>query len=108
MPLRVLAIRWLAGASGARALLFMGLFTNFFVGALYLQHVRGFTAFETGLAFLPTTLMIGVLSAGLAARLMARVGPRNLLVAGGVGLIAAPGLLSGVGPPPCPCPSPRA
>jgi EmrB/QacA subfamily drug resistance transporter len=98
MPLRVLTIRSLTGASAARALMFTGLFTNFFVGALYLQHVRGFTAFETGLAFLPTTLMIGVLSAGLAARLMARVGPRNLLVAGMVVLIAALGILSGVGP----------
>jgi EmrB/QacA subfamily drug resistance transporter len=98
MPLRVLTIRSLTGASAARALMFTGLFTNFFVGALYLQHVRGFSAFETGLAFLPTTLMIGVLSAGLAARLMARVGPRNLLVAGMVILISALGILSNVGP----------
>src|SRR5213076_1064060 len=69
------------GATAARALLFSGLFTNFFVGALYLQQVHGYTAFETGLAFLPTTLMIGVMSAGLAARLMARIGPRNLFLA---------------------------
>src|SRR5207247_9654454 len=82
VPLRVFAIRSLTGATAARALLFTGLFTNFFVGALYLQHIHGYTAFETGLAFLPTTLMIGVMSAGLAARLMARVGRRNLLVTG--------------------------
>ena len=98
VPMRVLRIRSLTGASGARALLFTGLFTNFFMGALYLQHVRGYSAFETGLAFLPTTLMIGVLSAGLAARLMARVGPRNLLVAGMAIIIAALAILSGVGP----------
>ena len=73
MPLRILGIRSLTGASAARSFLFTGLFTNFFMGALYLQHIRGYSAFETGLAFLPTTLMIGVMSAGLAARMMARV-----------------------------------
>jgi len=67
MPLRILGIRSLTGASAARSFLFTGLFTNFFMGALYLQHIRGYSAFETGLAFLPTTLMIGVMSAGLAA-----------------------------------------
>jgi len=98
VPLRVFSIRSLTGATAARALLFSGLFTNFFVGALYLQHIHGYTAFETGLAFLPTTLMIGVMSAGVAARLMARVGPRNLLVAGLVLIVSALTILSRVGP----------
>jgi EmrB/QacA subfamily drug resistance transporter len=98
MPLRILGIRSLTGASAARALLFTGLFTNFFVGALYLQHVRGYTAFETGLAFLPVTLTIGVMSSGVAARLMARVGPRNLLMAGLAIIIAALAILSNAGP----------
>jgi MFS family permease len=82
MPLRILRLRSLTGASAARAFLVAGMFTNFFIGALYLQHVKGFSAFTTGLAFLPTTLMLGVLSAGITARLMARFGPRNLLLAG--------------------------
>ncbi len=98
MPLRIVGIRSLTGASGARALLFTGLFTNFFVGALYLQHVRGYSAFQTGLAFLPTTLMIGVMSSGIAARLMARVGPRNLLIAGLAIIIAALTILANAGP----------
>ena len=98
VPLRVLAIRTLTGATAARALLFTGLFTNFFVGALYLQHIHGYTAFETGLAFLPTTLMIGVMSAGLAARLMARIGARNMLLAGLTIIISALVILSEVGP----------
>jgi len=97
VPLRVFAIRSLTGATAARALLFSGLFTNFFVGALYLQQVHGYTAFETGLAFLPTTLMIGVMSAGLAARLMARIGPRNLLIAGLAIIVTALVILSTVG-----------
>jgi EmrB/QacA subfamily drug resistance transporter len=94
MPLRVLTSRSLTGASAARALLFAGMFTNFFIGALYLQHVRGFTAFTTGLAFLPTTLVIGALSAGVSARLMARIGPRNLLIGGMTTIVAGLALLS--------------
>ena len=83
MPLRVLAMRSLTGASAARGLVFAGMFTNFFVGALYMQNVRGYSAIQTGLGFLPTTLAVGVLSgAGISARLMARFGPKNLAVAG--------------------------
>ncbi|HKW58661.1 MAG TPA: MFS transporter [Candidatus Dormibacteraeota bacterium] len=89
MPPRVLAIRSLTGASAVRALVFTGISTSFFIGVLYLQHVRGFTAFGTGLAFLPTTVTLGVLSAGITARLMARVGPRNLLLVGMTTIIGA-------------------
>jgi EmrB/QacA subfamily drug resistance transporter len=98
VPMRVVGIRSLAGASAARALLFTGLFTNFFIGALYMQHIRGYSAFQTGLAFLPTTLMIGVMSAGLAARLMARVGPRNLLILGLGIIVTALAILTDSGP----------
>jgi len=73
------------------------MFTNFFVGVLYLQHIRGFSAIATGLAFLPTTLAIGVMSAGISARLMARVGPRNLLMVGLATIIGALLVLSTLG-----------
>jgi len=96
VPLRIFSIRSLVGATAARGLLFAGMFTNFFVGALFLQNVHGYTAFATGLAFLPTTLTIGVMSAGLAARIMARIGPRNLLLAGLAVIITALAILSGV------------
>jgi EmrB/QacA subfamily drug resistance transporter len=95
MPLRILRIRTLTGASAARALLVAGMFTNFFVGALYLQHVHGFSAFATGLAFLPTTLALGVLSAGVTARLMGRFGPRNLALVGMTTIATGLLLLSG-------------
>src|SRR5690349_15444257 len=97
MPLRVLAIRTLVGASAARALLFAGLSTNFFFGALYLQHIHGYNAFETGLAFLPVTLSVAVMSSGVSARLMARVGARNLLLAGLGIIVAAMAILSTAG-----------
>jgi EmrB/QacA subfamily drug resistance transporter len=97
MPLRVLAIRTLVGASAARALLFAGLSTNFFFGALYLQHVHGYNAFQTGLAFLPVTLSLAVMSSGVSARLMARVGARNLLLAGLGIIVTAMAILSTAG-----------
>lgn len=46
------------------------------------QHVHGYGALETGLAFLPMTLMMGGLSPGVAARLMKRVGPLVMRLAG--------------------------
>src|SRR6266568_4859853 len=82
LPLRILRIRSLTGASVARALLATGMFSNFFLGALYLQHVRGFSAFDTGLAFLPATLALAALSLGVTARLMRSFGPRALLIPG--------------------------
>jgi EmrB/QacA subfamily drug resistance transporter len=88
IPTHVLRIRSLTTASAARAILFTGISTSWFIGVLYLQHVRGYSALNIGLAFLPTTLTLGVLSAGITARIMARVGPRNLLLAG-IPMIAA-------------------
>ena len=89
MPLRILGIRTLTTASAARALVFTGISTTFFIGVLYLQHIRGYTAFETGLAFLPMTLILGTMSAGINARLMARFGPRNLMTFGMTAMLAA-------------------
>ena len=63
-----------------------------------MQHIRGYSAFQTGLAFLPVTLAIGLMSAGVAARLMARIGPRNLLMAGLAIVISALAILADAGP----------
>src|SRR5918992_1479486 len=49
-------------------------------GALYLQRVLGYDALEVGLAFLPTTIVIGTLSLGFSERLNMRFGPRATLV----------------------------
>jgi EmrB/QacA subfamily drug resistance transporter len=82
LPLRILRLRSLTGASAARGLVATGMFTTFFLGALYLQHVKGYSAFNTGLAFLPSTLTLAVLSLGISARLMRTFGPRALLIPG--------------------------
>jgi len=82
LPLRILRLRSLTGASAARGLVATGMFTTFFLGALYLQHVKGYSAFNTGLAFLPSTLALATLSLGISARLMRSFGPRTLLIPG--------------------------
>jgi Na+/melibiose symporter-like transporter len=63
----------------------------FFLNTIYLQDILGWSALETGLAFLPLVLAIGV-AANAANQLIARVGSRNL-AALGLGLVAVGGLL---------------
>ena len=81
-PPRVLRVRGLMASSVVRGFLITGMFSTFVLGSLYLERVRGYGAFETGLAFLPMTLVLGALSLGPAARLMARFGAPRLLFAG--------------------------
>jgi EmrB/QacA subfamily drug resistance transporter len=82
LPLRILRLRGLMGSSAVRAFLVTGMFTSFFLGALYLEHVLGYGEVDTGLAFLPMTLIVGALSLGITARLVARFGPKAVLLAG--------------------------
>ncbi|MFJ1555050.1 MFS transporter [Streptomyces mirabilis] len=60
----------------------------FFLGSVYLQHVRGFSPLRTGLVFLPVAVATGV-GAHLGSRLVGRIGSRTTAVAGM--LIAAAG-----------------
>ena len=79
MPLRLFASRNVSGANLIQALLVVGMFGMFFLGALYLQRVLGYSALEVGLAFLPWTLVMGVMSFRFTARLnmrRRRRGPR--------------------------------
>jgi MFS family permease len=68
----------------------------FFLNTIYLQDVLGWSALETGLAFLPLVLAIG-LAANAANQLIPRAGSRNL-AALGLGLVAVGGLLLAVAP----------
>jgi EmrB/QacA subfamily drug resistance transporter len=88
IPLRIFRGRNLSGANVIQALMVAGMFGMFFLGALYLQQVLGYTPLEVGLAFLPVTVIIGTLSLGFSARLNLRFGARATLVPGLV-LIAA-------------------
>jgi EmrB/QacA subfamily drug resistance transporter len=82
MPLRLFRSRNVAGANVVMGLLVVGFFGMFFLGALYLQGILGYSPLEVGLAFLPSCLVMGALSLGFAERLIMGIGARSALVAG--------------------------
>jgi predicted MFS family arabinose efflux permease len=82
IPLRIFRSRNVSGANLIQVLMVAGMFGMFFLGALYLQRVLGYSALEVGLAFLPVTIAIGTLSLGFSARLNLRFGARATLVPG--------------------------
>ncbi len=82
VPLHIFRSRQIAGANAVQVLTVAGLFGMFFLGVLYLQRVLGYDALETGLAFLPVSLLIGILSLGFSARLSERYGATNVLIPG--------------------------
>jgi EmrB/QacA subfamily drug resistance transporter len=104
MPLRILRLRMLMGSSLVRGLLVTGMFSAFFLGALYLERVLGYDAIDTGLAFMPLTIAIAALSMGLAVKAVDRFGPLNTLAAGlsaiaaGLLLLATQGVHAGYFP----------
>ncbi len=94
MPLRILRLRTLMGSSLVRGLLITGMFSAFFLGALYLERVLGYDAIDTGLAFMPLTVAIAIMSVGVSARAVARFGPVPTLVTGLVGIVTGLMLLA--------------
>jgi EmrB/QacA subfamily drug resistance transporter len=82
MPLRVFRSRNVTGANVIQVLSVAGMFGMFFLGSLYLQRVLGYDALEIGLAFLPVTVAMGVLSIRYSERLITRFGARATLVPG--------------------------
>ena len=80
MPLRIFGSRTLSGANLVQVVVVAGMFGMFFMGTLYLERVLGFDPLEIGLAFLPSTIVMGVFSAGVSARLNARFGARVTLI----------------------------
>jgi MFS family permease len=88
MPLRIFRSRNVSGANIIQALTVAGMFGMFFLGVLYLQRVLGYDALKTGLAFLPTTIVMGTLSVRYSDRLIMRFGAKTTLLPGLV-LIAA-------------------
>jgi EmrB/QacA subfamily drug resistance transporter len=87
VPLRIFRSRNISGANAIQALLVAGMFGMFFLGTLYLRRVLGYDALHIGLAFLPTTLVMGTLSLKYSEALNARFSARAILLPG-LGLIA--------------------
>jgi EmrB/QacA subfamily drug resistance transporter len=98
MPLRILRLPGLAQASLVRGFLVTGMYSTFFLGTLYLEHVRHYSALQTGAAFLPWTITVAILSRGITARLVKRFGQLPVLVAGMSSAITGLALFSTVGP----------
>jgi EmrB/QacA subfamily drug resistance transporter len=98
MPLRILRVRGLVNASVVRAFLVTGMYSSFFLGTLYLEHVRHYSSLQTGAAFLPWTLTVAVLSRGITARFVDRFGPLPVLAMGMASAVAGLLLFSTVGP----------
>jgi EmrB/QacA subfamily drug resistance transporter len=82
-PLRILRLRGLIISSVVRGFMVTGMYGMWFLGTLYLEKTQGYSAIDTGLAFLPWTLTVAALSLGINRRLVARFGPL-VVMAGGI------------------------
>ena len=91
MPLGLFRLRNVATANIVGVLWAAAMFAWFFISALYMQLVLGYSALQVGLGFLPANLIMAAFSLGISARLVMRFGLRPPL-AGGL-LLAAAGLL---------------
>lgn len=91
MPLGLLKLRNLATANIIGILWAAAMFAWFFLSALYLQLVLGYSPLQVGLAFLPANLIMAAFSFSLSAKIVMRFGIRAPLAAGL--LLAALGLV---------------
>src|SRR5215211_3313008 len=89
LPMRIVLDRNRGGAYLTSTLVGAGLIGAFFFLSLYFQQVLAYKPVEAGFASLPTTLGV-LVSAGGASALVPKVGPKPLMVVGG--LLAAGGL----------------
>ncbi|GAA4667101.1 MFS transporter [Gordonia humi] len=95
LPLRILLHRSRSGAYLASLLSGAALFSIFLFLSYYMQGVSGYSPVRTGLAFLPSALGVGI-GSGIAGRLMGRLTPRAVAVAGLVTTAAGMFLLTGL------------
>src|ERR671930_384792 len=90
VPLGLFRLRNVAVANVVGVLWAAAMFAWFFLAALYLQLVLGYSPLEVGLSFLPANLIMGTFSLGLSAKIVMRYGFRLPL---GIGLgLAGAGL----------------
>jgi len=90
MPMRVLLERNRGGSYLSSLFIGAGIFSMFLFLGIYLQSVLGYSPLKSGFAFLPFTFGI-VFAAGIASKLLPKIGPRPLMVTGLI--MSASGLL---------------
>ncbi len=83
VPLRIFKLRALSSANGIAIAVGAAMFSMFFFLSLYMQDVLGYSALVAGVAFLPGALCI-IGGATMSSRLVSHVGPRRLIVIGGL------------------------
>jgi EmrB/QacA subfamily drug resistance transporter len=88
MPLRLFRSRNVSGANIVQALMVVGMFGMFFLGALYMQRILGYDALQVGLAYLPLTVVMGTMSFRFTGQLNLKYGPQATLVPAMVFLVA--------------------
>ncbi len=91
MPLALFRLRNVATANVVGVLWAAAMFAWFFISALYMQFVLGYSPLQVGLAFLPANLIMAAFSLGLSARIVMRFGIKLPLAVGL--LLASAGLL---------------
>src|SRR4051812_20488547 len=82
VPLSLFRRRNVAVSNVVGVLWAAAMFAWFFLSALYLQLVLGYSPLKVGLAFLPANLIMAVFSLGLSAKLVMRYGIRAPLATG--------------------------
>jgi len=98
MPMNVLRAPGLLTSSLIRGLMVVGMYSTFFIGVLYFQDVLGYNSVATGLAFLPQTLMVALMSTGITNRIIARYGAKPTSLMGLVVVAVGLALFVGSGP----------
>jgi EmrB/QacA subfamily drug resistance transporter len=82
LPLRVVADRTRGGSYLAIGIAGIAMFAAFLFLTYFLQQTLGFSPIQSGLAFLPMTAAIVATSTTVNIKLLAKVGPRPLMVLG--------------------------
>ncbi len=88
-PLSIFRINGLGFSNLTQLIAFAGFLAVFFYLTLYMQNVLGYSAIQTGAAYVPLCFAIGT-AAGVSSQLLSRIGTRPVIVAGAV--IAAGGM----------------
>jgi EmrB/QacA subfamily drug resistance transporter len=89
IPLRIFRNRNLTVATVIRFVYPMGAFGTNFIGPQFLQYVLGYSPLRTGLAFLPNSVAIGLISLVAVPYLATRISPKVTILAGLTVMIAA-------------------
>lgn len=82
IPLSIFRARNVSLANVVQALMVAGVGGVFFLGALYMRQVLGFSVFGVGFAFLPTATAVAVVSLKITPKLMDKVDPKTVLIPG--------------------------